>query len=322
MRDVDAGALDDPLLTMFHAAEGRRVMKAIADIEKHFTPAEIVSFGCALKSSDHPARETVLKSASFAELLSARVVQPFRRTSISPEVSFYSDGGQPRDKTLIIGFGGMGGRLGAPIGNILQKIDASRSDVVMLRDPLQRAFVFGAGGFTSDFASLVAAIRERFRPDTYRRLVTIGNSMGATPALRAGFLLGAERAIGIGTRLSNDDLMLMLRREVGTAFDPFCDCLRHRPQRGLLVHGDACAPDVAAATRMEALGAGRRVIFANMGEHNLIGRFWEMGELGAFLDLLLNGRLPSGRHLPAPPIVVGRTWLPRLRASLKRRLGR
>jgi hypothetical protein len=320
MGDVDARTLEDPLVSIFYAAEGRRISKAVSDMEKYFSPDEMVSFGRALRASDHPARETVLKSASFTDLLGARHVQPFRRTSISRDVGFYSDGGLPGNKTLIIGFGGMGGRLGAPIANILQKIDATCSDVVVMRDPLQKIFVFGAGDFAPDFTSLIAAIRNQFQPDKYRRLVTIGNSMGATPALRAGFLLNAERAIGVGTRLSNDDLKLMLRREVGPAFDPFCDCLRHHPHRGLLVHGDACAPDVADAKHMAALGAGRRVIFTNMSEHNLIGRFWAMGELGAFLGLLLNGQLPTDRHSLALPFVVRRTWLPRLRASLKRRL--
>lgn len=321
MRDADVRTLGDPLVRMFYAAEGRRVLKAVADMETHFAPLELVSFGSALAASDHPARETVLKSASFAELLGTRRLQPFGRTSITRDVSFYSDGGLPGNKTLVIGFGGMGGRLGAPIANILQKIDATRTDVVVMRDPLQKTFVFGAGDFASDFTSLIEALRDRFKPDGYRRLVTLGNSMGATPALRAGFLLNAERAIGIGTRLSNDDLKLILRREVGPAFDPFCDCLRHHPHRGLLVHGDACAQDVAEAKHMAALGAGRRVIFKNMSEHNLIHRFWAMGELGAFLDLLLDGQLPTDRHSPALPVVVRRTWPPRLRASLKRRLG-
>ncbi len=321
MHDSEACVLDDPLITLFHAAQGRRAMKIVADMETHFAPAEMVSFGRALAVSDHPARAVFLQRESFVELLAAKRVQPFQRSAISPDVSFYSDGGPPTNKTLVVGFGGMGGRLGLPIGNILQVMDASRMDMVMLRDPLQRNYAFGAGSFAPDFASLIASLRIRFRPDSYCRLVTIGNSMGGTASLRAGFWLDAERAIGIGARRSNDDLMLVLRRGVGPAFDPFCDCLRDRPHRGLLVYAGACAPDVDAATQMEANGAGRRVIFVGMGEHNLISRFWAMRELGAFLDLLLNGRLVGDRHTPAPPIVIGRTWLPRLRAGLKRRIG-
>ncbi|MCR8725579.1 hypothetical protein [Frigidibacter sp. ROC022] len=322
MGDGDARAPDDPLVTAFHAARGRGALKAVTEMEKYFTPVEMAGFGRALAASDHPDREALLRRRSFADLRAARSLQPFRRDDLGPDVSFYSDGNPAAGKTLIIGFGGMSGQLGLPVGNILQALDAARTDVVMLRDPLQRTFRFGISSFAPDFAALVARLRTRFRPESYRRLVTIGNSMGATAALRSGFWLGAERAIGLGTRLTHDDIMLILGREVGPAFDPFCDCLRHRPHRGLLVYADGCGFDVEAAGRMEALGAGRRVAFAGIAEHNLIARFWAIGELAAFLGLLLEAPLPRDRDAAAPPVVIGRTWGPRLRAGLKRRLAR
>ncbi|MFN7223683.1 MAG: hypothetical protein ACK4MS_06680 [Paracoccaceae bacterium] len=297
-------------------------MKAITDIERQFAPSELVSFGREIAASRHPARDTLLQRDVFAEVLSAKHVQPFQRIPVSPDVSFYSDGGPAKDKTIVIGFGGMGGRLGLPIGSILQVLDAARVDFVLLSDPMQRSFSFGVGDLAPDFTALVAMIRARFRPETYRRVVTIGNSMGATPALRAGFWLDAERAIGVGTRRPNDALMLILRRNVGSAFDPFCDCLRDRTFRGLLVHGGDCVPDVRAASLLEATGAGRRVIFSGMADHNLIWRFWSMGELRAFFDVLLNFQPMPDRNRLAPPIVFGRTWPPRLRAALRRRAAR
>lgn len=322
MRDSGISGSEDPLITAFHAAEGRRVLKAITDIEKHFAPAELVAFGRALAASGHPAAETLMQRDALAEALSATRIQPFQRAQISPDVSFYSDGRPVADKTLVIGFGGMGGRLGLPIGTILHVLDAAQMDMVVLRDPLQRSFTFGAGQFAPDFTTLIAAIRATFHPESYRRVVTIGNSMGATPALRAGFWLEAERAIGIGTRLPNDSLMLILRRPVGPAFDPFCHCLRDRPHRGLLVYAQDCAPDLDAAHRMDAAGVGRRVVFSGMADHNLIWRFWAMGELRAFLDLLLNGKLVTDRQALSSPVMVGRTWPPRLRAGLRRRIRR
>ena len=312
----------DPLIAVFHASDGRRVMDAVAEMERTFAPAEIVAFAQMLAASDHPQRAAILERDCIAELRSARKVQPYRRVQISPDVSFYSAGGPAVEKTLVIGFGGMGGRLGLPIGLVLQAIDAHRFDLVMLRDPAQRSYSFGVGAYAPDFIRLVAQLNRDFRPERYRRLVTIGNSMGAAPALRAGFWMGAERGIAMGARRPNDALMLVLRRPVGPALDPFCECLQTHPQRGLLVYAEGCATDVEAAQHLAAQAAGRPVIFAGMHDHNLVWRFWTMGALRAYLTLLLDGPLPADRHNKMPPVVIGRLWLPRLRADLGRRIRR
>ncbi|SDY66872.1 hypothetical protein [Citreimonas salinaria] len=311
---------EDPLIASFHAASGRRVPQAVTAIENHFSPDETIRFLRGLVASGHPQAATLLKARTLAEVLAARRVQPFRRTPITPDVSLYGADGSPEEKTLIVAFGGVGGRLGLPVANVLQALDAERVDLLMLRDPDKRGFAFGAGSFEPDLAGIVAALRARFPLRRYRRLVTLGFSMGAAPALKAGFWLDADRAIGIGTRRSNDDLMLVRRCAVGPAFDPFCECLRDRAHRGLLVHADHCARDVAAARRMEANGAGRRIVFRCMNDHNLVARFWMMGELRPFLDLLVNGRMTLDRRAGQKPLVIGRTWPPRLRAGLKRRL--
>lgn len=326
MHDGSLGAVDDPLISQFRAAQGRRVMKAVIDLEAYFAPLEMVAFAQALAASDHPDRQIILQRSSFVTLLADTVKQPFQRRAISPEISFYSDGGPAAGKVLLICFGGMGGRLGLPIAAFLQALDARRTDVVMLRDPLQRSYRLGAGDYAADFAGLMAALRQQFPADRYARLVTFGNSMGAAPALRAGFLLDAERAIGIGTRLASDALMLILRRQAGVGFDPFCDCLRAQPYRGVLVYSEGCAVDVEAALQMERIGAGRRVVFRRMSEHNLMERFWSIGELRAFMRLLIDGPLPVDRAVdrasPAPPVFIGRSWLPRLRAGVKARIKR
>jgi hypothetical protein len=292
-------------------------MQVLAEIENHFCPDETIAFLRGLIDEAHPQAVSLRRRETFAALLAAKRVQPFRRRPVTPDVSVYSAGGRPEAKTLIVAFGGAGGRLGLPVANVLQALDADRVDLLMLRDPDRRAFAFGAGGFATDLAGLVAALRERFSLWRYRRVVTLGFSMGAAPALKAGQQLQAERAVGIGTRRPNDDLMLVRRRPVGPVFDPFCACRRDQPRRGLLVYAEDCARDAEAARRMEATGAGRRVVLRRMADHNLVARLWSMGELRPFLTLLVNGRIAPDRRTP---LVIGRTWPPRIRASLKRRL--
>ncbi|QLQ19625.1 MAG: hypothetical protein HZT43_14785 [Exiguobacterium profundum] len=126
-------------------------------------------------------------------------------------------------------FGGLGGRFGLPRAALLQQIDARRFDVVMLRDPKQARFAEGAGAFAATFVDLVHAIDSTFAPKRYRRVVAMGNSMGAPAAVHYAVLAGVERAVAIGAQPPGDARQLIQGRPAPPAFDPLCDCLGHRP---------------------------------------------------------------------------------------------
>lgn len=300
----------DDLPKAFFSARGRRAEKALVDMETVFSPLEMLDFAEKVRASDHPMRALVLDRPSIADLGKQREIPRFKRQSISEEVMFFSDGGKPVGKALLVCFGGLGGRLGIATCNFLQLIDAKRFDVLILRDPDRARFRYGVGDFATDFLSLVRAIDARFQPGRYRRVVSWGNSMGSAAAAQYAVLAGAERAIAIGTRPQTDGISLILREDVPGAFDPICDCLKHRPLQALWVYAQHDAEDRLGAEQLYACGGGRRLVIPYTVAHNIVGAYWQSGDLGWLFKALLDGPLPrprDGQH----PVMVLRRPLPR-----------
>lgn len=314
MPDSPGPEAPETLIAAFFAARGRRVDVAVNQMQARFAPREMAAFARLLAESNHPRRAEFLDMRFLTDLPGEDALQPFHRQSISENVSFYSDGAAPADKTLLICFAGLGGRLGVPTPNFLQHLDARRFDVLLLRDPQKSRFRFGVDDLAAHFFGLIEVIRERFRPQTYRRVVTYGNSMGGTAALRAGLFLAAERAIAVGARDSNDPVMLLLGRHPGPAFDPICDCLSERPLAGLIVYPGGCEADADGARKLRARGAGRIVVVPRLELHNVAAHFWNRGELGGYLAHLIDAPLPGPRHDPGPDAILRRRFfLPSLK---------
>lgn len=312
----------DDLATAFFSARGRRAEKVLVDIETVLSPREVEDFVSRVENSDHPMRDTVLRRPSVVDLRKQRKVQAFKRLSISEEVMFFSDGTAPADKELLICFGGLGGRLGIATCNFLQLIDAQRFDVIVLRDPGRSRFRAGAGGFAPDFLSLVRAIDQRFLPSRYKRVVTWGNSMGSAAAAQYAVLAGAERAISVGPRPLADALNLIQREPVPGAFDPLCDCMKHKPLRALWVYGEHEAEDRLGAEVLSTCGGGRRLVIPYIKAHNIVGSYWQSGDLGWLFKALLDAPLPQSRENRPPPMVLRRPLRLRVMRLMRKWLGR
>lgn len=295
LRPAEAAPPAEDLPAQFLAARGRAAEKALMDMETVFAPQEFAAFLKRLGKSDHPMRKAVLKRRSVADILGQRVLQGFRRRIIAPDVTFYSDGAAPEGKALVICFAGLKARLGLPMPVVLQRIAASRFDVLVLRDQDRNRFRTGAGAYAADFPGLIQAIARDFHPEAYARVITFGNSMGGNPAAQYAVLAGAERAVAVGARPVDDPLRLILREPVPTAFDPLCDCLSHRPVSGLWIFGGQAPDDRAGAEELFARAGGQRLEVPKFKGHNVLLLFWERGELGRLVTLMLDSHLPCPR---------------------------
>ena len=107
---------------------------------------------------------------------------------------------------------------GHPISYVLQTLRDDANDIIWLQDPRQlhytRRYKWSGQFFRDHFA---AARR-------YQQIVTFGVSLGGLPALRAGRLLKATRAISVGGRFPWHPGRLVREERSVQAFDPLCAC--------------------------------------------------------------------------------------------------
>lgn len=292
------------LVERFLATRGHQAERVYNDIYALFAPQEFVAFLRHVAASDHSDRDATLRRAAQHGFTPRTRPQAYWRHNHGKDVIFYSDGGDPGGKVLLLCFGGLGGRLGLPQSMLLQLLDARRFDVVTLRDPARSRFTQGAGSFASSFVGLIRAIDATFSPHRYRQVIVLGNSMGANPAVNYAVLAGVDRVIAVGAQPLSDPRLLIQGRPVPVAFDPLCNCLRHLPLRGIWLYGSDATQDCMGAERLFHLAGGQRLIVADYSGHNAIGHFWELGEFDRLIRLLIDSDLARPRDSQAPPVTL------------------
>jgi len=127
--------------------------------------------------------------------------------------TLYHGSGDAKDRELIIGFTGLEGNLFQSSPIVLQHLDATEHDLLIIRDEDRQTYGSkGAGGVGLD--ALLQRLSEL--SSSYRSTVTIGASMGGAAAVRTAAALGARRGISIGGR-GRDDAGVEAEAGAGTA---------------------------------------------------------------------------------------------------------
>jgi acyl-CoA synthetase (AMP-forming)/AMP-acid ligase II/acyl carrier protein len=120
------------------------------------------------------------------------------RQEITPDIHLYSSrNSDPRAKTLIVGFCGGAQRLGLPIYQVLMYLDIDSFDVMTLRDPNRRHYVFGMPNLGTDIGSLCECLNTKIEEMNYSEVISIGSSSGALASLCAGVASGWKRAVAL-----------------------------------------------------------------------------------------------------------------------------
>ncbi len=120
---------------------------------------------------------------------------------ISPYVKHFVGPGSTTDKTLLICFSEAGAHgLGMPNAVLLQHIDSSRYDILIISEPLNENYRKGVPHLGKNVTEVITWIAKQNFISNYKRLRTMGSSAGSYPALIAGNVLGAELVVSIGGR--------------------------------------------------------------------------------------------------------------------------
>lgn len=125
-------------------------------------------------------------------------MEPFVRERLARDIARFGMGGGRDALALVVIFTGAGQRPMMPTPLFAQHFDATRNDLVVLRDPNRKRFREGLFGAGNDLRELVETLRTLAATGSYERLYTIGTSSGGLPALIAGLALGAQAAVSVG----------------------------------------------------------------------------------------------------------------------------
>jgi hypothetical protein len=182
------------LLDALRSAHDLRSLNAARlALQRFGTPGEVLAAGAIAPgfSDDFSSWFMRLQEHCFWE---KPLPEAFARSTDDPEWTLFRGPSGPAGRELIVGFAGSSGMVNHSSPILLQKLDADRHDLLIIRDLSIRFFADGAAGAGS-FQELLDRIRKVAAP--YASIVTLGASMGGGAALEAGLALGARRAVSL-----------------------------------------------------------------------------------------------------------------------------
>lgn len=197
---------------------------------------------------------------------------------------FTSGGGAGR---LIVIFSAPRARLGIPISYVLQALRDDVNDIIWLHDPNELHYTQGIRGLRS-ILEIVRRIEHFAAARRYQQIVTFGTSLGGLPALRAGRLLRATRAISVAGRYPWHPGRLARGERSVQAFDSLCPCASPSPTELVVVYPqrneeDQSAFNLVRRTFPECIG-----VPVDTEKHNLMGYFYKANLLPVFLACLFD----------------------------------
>jgi hypothetical protein len=168
-------------------------------LESYMTPLEVRYFAlrCANDPPDSPERRWVERLDAYMPRRPAARPEFVRRGTLRAVSQYTAEAGSRSDKTLLVCFAGVFHRLMLPTSAFLDCLDASRYDVVLLRDFTRTAFSKGIERLGRDFFETMGSLRTGLEPAAYARTVALGVCSGAMPAMLASILLGFDHGISI-----------------------------------------------------------------------------------------------------------------------------
>jgi hypothetical protein len=200
--------------------------------------------------------------------------------------------GRPAD-VLVIGLTGNMRRLMLPAPVILQQLYPFGADLLMLWSRSGTAFRSGVAGHSPDLPGTVAWLRETVASHGARRIVILGTSAGAFPAILVAHALGADAVLAAGTRVTApetywpDAPVPDIGDVVASAAQGTVPPVVH------LVFGADSEPDVTDAHRVAEAVPTAHLITIDGAGHSCLAPLVHRRQLQSVLASTLFARVPS-----------------------------
>jgi acyl-CoA synthetase (AMP-forming)/AMP-acid ligase II/acyl carrier protein len=196
---------------------------------------------------------------------------------------FHAHTGSCASKTLVVGFTGHTMRLMMPVYRLLCHLDPDGHELLLLRNPGRDHYRSGIPGFGAGLEAVARGLDDFVRQRGYQRVVAMGTSAGALPAIAVALANGWERAIACGADAMSShpelrELIVRLIGERGDTSDPeiIATYARRNPRD---CQG---AAEIASVVPQAQLLAEPR-----SSAHMILHRLYLNGELRSFLTRCL-----------------------------------
>jgi hypothetical protein len=254
-------------------------------LENRITPLEFHHIAASIfERHASPASIQFVKVLGHQLRLSGKPVEPFTRTRIRNNTYLFSDNGSPAQKSLVICFPGLAGRLMMPVATFLQHLPARRADVILFNRHGDSLYANGIRGLANSFDDLLCEIDCIARAHPYRRIVTFGTSSGGLPALLSALYLDFDQAVMFCGSSLNTDRWRHFRDDerLKSAIARWSG----RP-RLLSVFGAECCDDRNSARELEEELPVELWPVPDESSHIVIQRFLYSGNLSGLLSMVL-----------------------------------
>jgi hypothetical protein len=234
------------------------------------------------------------------------------REAWSDDATYYTANKGARG--LIVAFCAFGHGFGVPTTYFLQMLRDDLYDVLVLYDRRKQHFDGGIAGFSGALLETARLIDTFARERGFDEVITFGASMGGFPALRAGLLLGAKRAISVGGVYCWHVAPLLKNKGTVRAFDLLCPCFANRDVELVAAVPAKHAKDMSDLATLQRSFPGLHAVTIDTERHNLMGYFYRVrllrlfcaclfeywdSDIGAELLALLNGVARYGSSVEA-----------------------
>ncbi|WP_423067605.1 hypothetical protein [Devosia sp. CN2-171] len=231
------------------------------------------------------AREWIEDAFAHLQLVGKAEAEPFLRRDLRKSMTFYTDGGQANGKTLVVAFPGANNRLMMPVATLLQALDASKVDIVLIRDPTHSAYLKGLEDFADSRDGLFDALPSYLNFAAYARVSSLGVSAGGLPALLLASRLGLTAVLACG---ADSPLDPRLHEKGGAAAAAALRSAAESNHRShvAIVFGAQHPEDREAATEIGGILGVEPLEISNAAHdvrHNVLVPLAEEGRLSSFL---------------------------------------
>lgn len=271
-------------------------------MENALSPLEMRDAAPRLRELPAAVRVLLAASVTIRHLEKAEP-QPYRSSQLCDGARLFSDPSVSAErKSLLLAFAGTSQRVMLPMSLFAQLLPADRFDILLLADRRNISFSNGIDGLRGPFAEFVQNIAEQVGASTYAARFTLGTSMGALPALRAGRLLKVQRAVAIGPVFPWEvKSLLSPGKTYLPSFDLLCACGPGREVPCVAAFSGGHERDRSNAERLGRMSGVELMPFDRYTTHNLVNLLYRDGELPAFLGRVLNfhASTASASRVPA-----------------------
>ena len=218
---------------------------------------------------------------SAAKYCDEKPLARFVKEAVSDEFMYFRSDNRPSN--LLICFTDKHSTLFQSIPEFLQTLGDKDFDVIVLHDRRRYRHSIGLKGLTGSLRETLDLVQSKIADRGYDRLFTYGTSMGGFTAIRAGLLVGADRAVSVGG--SFIDIPKYFDNG-GKFFNPrqyLCSCDTNSKTEIVMIYSQNCYPDVQNALHMRSIFPECWDVRCDSEKHDIFRQIKSKGFIRNFL---------------------------------------